>query len=403
MIPLAATLLLGASPSLALLPAHSPGDDPLDARGAAARLAEALGAEGVVALSGPELRRRLVGAARPVVDGAPSRATELVARAARAYDDGLFPDAAKAAALAAEILDASARSRSVEALAREAQLLWGAALLGERGADASEEAGLHFRFALAREPRLRLDEARFSPPVRREVERQRAALAALPSGQLDVPGAAGAEVYVDGLAQGQAPLALSGLPGREAWVWLELAGRRSLAHRVTLGGGAPATLTVDLDLEGRLDLDADSLALVQLPDDPEANARLGRLARAAGLPVAVAVRRSSEPLGFELAAVGPSRLFLGRWAGAAGPARVARELLAERLGQDEAAAAPAAAVSPAPLGAARAGSVDRRSSIWPWIGVAAAVVAVGIGGFALLHATSAAPPDVALSSSVGSP
>ncbi|MHB1843715.1 MAG: PEGA domain-containing protein [Deltaproteobacteria bacterium] len=399
------------------LAAHAPGDDAAQAREAAGQLAQR---PGIDAQAGPALRERLVGESRPVVDGAPPAAAALVREAGADFDSDNLLETIRDASGALEILEAAARSREAEALEREAQLLWGMALidLGMVGLPAKaaipsaarDAARGHLRWALAREPSLRPKGDRFTPKLREALEPERAALAGVPGATLSVAGPPGAEVYVDGLAQGQTPLALSGLGPRDAWVWIELAGRRSLAHRVSLRAGARAALAIDLDLEGRLDLSVPGeVALAQRPDDPEGEARLRRLAAASAAAGALAVERMGG--GFELIAVSPATILRLPWPPGVRADDIAAKLVSlEGTRTVEGGASPQARSAPAAATSEEARAVvapTGQASPWVWIAASALVVGVGIGGYAWLRAQSAAPaaspPNTVVFSSTGNP
>ncbi|MBI3181391.1 MAG: PEGA domain-containing protein [Myxococcales bacterium] len=76
----------------------------------------------------------------------------------------------------------------------------------------------------------------------------------------------GAELYVDGLAQGQTPLTVEVEPKRELSIRLELAGYKLAERRVETGLGAPRELSVELERRGQ-----SSVKVVDRRDPPKAS------------------------------------------------------------------------------------------------------------------------------------
>jgi hypothetical protein len=287
--------LLGSGTSpWALLVLKSPGEDPTAQDDGAIMLTTALQARGIEVLSPSALRRELVGQARVVVEGVPPAAEAFALASERAFDEGRFEEAAHQASLATGELARGPRGSAIEERWRECQVVWGAALasMGRGG-----QAAGHFRAALERDSRFIPSADRFAPPVRRRLERVRRELSrAPPSTTLAVSGTAGATVFLDGLAQGQAPAALHGSSGRQAWLWLERGGRRSLAHPVTFGIPlVPIEVDADASLAGLVRQEATSdrpvVALESVAEPARSEALVSDLHARVSAPVLLVLER----------------------------------------------------------------------------------------------------------------
>jgi hypothetical protein len=289
------TLPLGVSLKLLL---HQ-GVAVLGAAGAAAppqaavlSVSEALQRQGTPALADAALRRRLLGDAQPLGELSEAQVA-LYAKAASAYDEGAYADAARAAEAAFAAFSAAPPSASCEALARQAQLLWGASLVRSQGVAAARP---HFRWALERDPVLIADRDRFPPPVQRVVEQERAAVSAAAAGKLAVADTHGtpSELSVDGLPRGALPRELA-LPPHPAKLWVEGGHAHGWAHMAALTADHKTTVKVDALLEEALSARGDE-ALLDLPDGPEERAKTaGALASAAGVSDLVIVEKAAPP------------------------------------------------------------------------------------------------------------
>jgi hypothetical protein len=260
------TLLLGQG--FAVIGASGPGSPP---PGTVASVAEGLRASGSVAVSGGELQKRLLGDAEPVGEFSEALAA-IYARALAAYDEGAYRDSVKDAQAAFEALSGAPPSTRREALARQTQLVWGAALVQLRE---SSSARSHFRWALDRDPLLIADHDRFPPPVQSAFERERSGIAAEPPARLAV-GVSGIEsappqlmgqVIVDGLPRGALPRDLS-LPTHPTVFWVEAGNAKSWAHHALLSSDHPLSVDVDLALEAAL-VREDGQVLLALPTTPK--------------------------------------------------------------------------------------------------------------------------------------
>jgi hypothetical protein len=238
------TLLLGQG--FAVIGASGPGSPPA---ATVASVAEGLRASGSVAVWGGELQKRLLGDAEPVGEFSEALAA-IYARALAAYDEGSYRDSAKDAQAAFEALSGAPPSTRREALARQTQLVWGAALIQLHE---SSSARSHFRWALDRDPFLIADRDRFPPPVQSAFERERSAIAAEPPARLavGVPGIDGAQLIVDGLPRGALPRDLS-LPAHSTVFWVEAGNAKSWAHHALLSSDHPLSVDVALALEAAL-------------------------------------------------------------------------------------------------------------------------------------------------------
>lgn len=258
-MPLALALLVFASGPVAVV-----GVVPKDADGtadapSATPLAQALVAAGMPAVAGSALRERLLGRGRPFGHDVLPAIVLGVTGAEFAYDNGDFVEAANLCSLANETLDLEMPSPRREAITRNLQVLWGAALLG---AGNPREAAAHFDLALARNPYALLDQDRFAPPVQQLFEEERHRLVNGPKVPLTISGTAGAAVFVDGIARGSPPLTLQ-LQPHLATVWLEVLGHAGLAHEVQVG--QVEGLTIDWQLEAALHEGATTEAWLALP------------------------------------------------------------------------------------------------------------------------------------------
>ncbi len=210
---------------------------------------EALQAKGLPSSFGAALRKHLLGDAEPLGELTEAQAA-LITKAVAAYDEGSFADAALAAETAFAALAAAPPSTRCEALARQAQLLWGASLLRSQGAAGARP---HFRWALERDPLLIADRERFPPPVQQLFERERSIVGAEPTGILEVSAVGGGTggLQVDGLPRGVLPRELP-LPPHVAKLWVEATPSHGWAHSATLTADHPFSLKIDLLLESVL-------------------------------------------------------------------------------------------------------------------------------------------------------
>jgi hypothetical protein len=235
-------------------------------------VAEALQARGMASLAGARLRSRLLGDAEPLGELTEAQAAPY-ASALVAYDEGSYSDAARAAEAAFATLVTAPPSTRCEALARQAQLLWGASLLRSQGTIGARP---HFRWALERDPLLIADRDRFPPPVQRVFERERAALGAEAPAELVVSGVGGTSgaLLVDGLPRGALPRDLS-LPPHPARLWVEDAHSHGWAHRAALTADRPLAVRIDVLLESAL-MARDGDLLLDLPEAPSERAQTTR-------------------------------------------------------------------------------------------------------------------------------
>ncbi len=391
-------LLLAVPPAkIAVLAGRAPGDDATEALDAVPLLARELEVRGAGVATGPLLWAALGRETRETGGDLPVGVEQLLAEAHRDFDEGRFAEAVRLAGDAAGRLERVARSVAVEASERGAQVLWGLSALAD-GLEA--EARSHLQWALVREPAFVADPSRFAPPLRRQIEAARAGLAGWPRGSLAVGGTPGASIYVDGLLSGQVPATLNGLLRRPAWVWLERAGRRSLAHRVELGA-SKSSVAIDLELEAGLGQGPDGAPLLTAPaGDPQL---LARLAVAFGAPAVAVLSRCAGAGCWQLeATVAGQALSLRREVGVAAlpPLEdLARELLAEA---SPAPSLPVAATATPPA-TEPAAAAPPPARAWPWIvaGVAVAAVGAGVGLYFALR--SSPSNDLGLYSSTGSP
>jgi hypothetical protein len=261
--PLAAAVnALLLSQGFAVIGASGPGAPPA---ATVASVADGLRASGALALSGSELQKRVLGDAEPVGEFSEDLAA-IYTRALAAYDEGSYRDSARDAQTAFEALSAALPSTRREALARQAQLVWGAALVQLHEASAARS---HFRWALDRDPLLIVDHDRFPPPVQNAFERERSAVAGEPAARLAVgnSGSAGtvvsAQLIVDGLPRGALPKDLS-LPAHATILWVEAGNAKSWAHHASLSSGHALSLDIDLPLEAAL-VREDGQVLLNLP------------------------------------------------------------------------------------------------------------------------------------------
>jgi hypothetical protein len=384
--PLAFFLAVG--PRWAVLAASAPGDDPSATLAVSAQLSEELAKRGADVAPASSL-----GEVREVGTEAPPEAATVLAVAGTAFDDGRFGEAARLAQQADARLAVAPRSVAVEAAERNAQLLWGLSLA------AAGAAGFegHLAWVTARDPAMAFDLARFAPPLRSKVDVARAAARARATAALTVAGSRGASVYVDGVLRGETPLTMVALAPRRAWIWLERAGRHSLAHAVDLGG-SPAAVAIDLELESHLALDDGRLVLRVLAGDPATPGLLARLARRLQVEGVAAVGRCAEGNCWKVEVEAAGRETTSRVAsGGMG-------LLAQQLIRNPTATATAATPTPAPALPPTAteppppANVHRASSL-PWIIAGAAVVAVGTG--VALYFALRSSPDAAFSTQQG--
>jgi hypothetical protein len=382
----------GAPATIAVLTGHAPGDDPTEALAATSLFAPVLRAQGVAVAAGAGLWRGLGHQLREVGSELPVGAERILDDAGQAFDEGNFAAAAKLAQDAVSRLDHAPRSVAVEARERAAEILCGLAL-AETGQMAL--AAPHLVWTLVREPAFALDPVRFAPPQHRDLEEARRVAALLPHGSLTVTGTAGASVYVDGLLSGQAPVTLTGLASHGAWIWLERAGRRSLAHRVGVGGGS-TSVSIDLDLEARLAMGPEQQPIfTALAGDPETPGLLARLARALVVPAVAVLSRCAGAGCWQIDAVASGRTISLHRSVAAGKRPPLEDLARELLAEAVAAPAPpeiGSKLTPEPEEAAVAvttaaaqpqaeapESSARPAKVWPWVVAAVAVAAIGAG------------------------
>jgi hypothetical protein len=418
---IAASLLLSllaapeVPPGFALLAGRAPGDDPTEALGAIATLADALRARGVSVSAGTAVWRGLGSELREVGSDLPAGAEGVFDAAGRSFEEGRFAEAARFAEEAVARLDHAPRSVSVEARERAAQVLYGLALLSVSGQE--EVARSHLLWTLERDPGFALDSSRFAPPLRQPLDQARRAAQLLPQGSLTVAGTSGASVYVDGLLSGQAPLTIASMPLHSAWIWLERAGRRSFAHRVDLESRS-TSVAIDLDLEARLAMNSPTSSEGQpiftaLRGDPETPGLLQRLSAALAMRGVAVLSRCAGAGCWRLEAVASGRsIALERHVAAAARPPLddlAAGLLAE-AGTGEGELEPAAAPTAAASSTARAPTATTETSsqpakAWPWVvaGVAVAAVGAGVGLYFALKTSAAPPTDVGVYSSTGSP
>ncbi len=279
-------LLLAGNPGWVLVAGHAAGADPAGAVAALPALAGALRSRGASAVWGAEAWEPLGRGLREVGGGAPPGAERALEEAGAAFDSGNFAETIRAASEASARFAAAPPSIATAAGRRAAEIAWGLALAAGRTGDPAP----HLRWALVRDPAAQADRAHISPPLRAPLEAARGTLATVPSGPLEVRGTPGADVYVDGRLAGRSPLSLAGQYRHTAWVWLERAGRRSLAHPVDVGA-APVSVAIDLDVEGRLQSAPPAEAAREAPpwilerplDGGNPPGGLGSLARALGV------------------------------------------------------------------------------------------------------------------------
>jgi hypothetical protein len=262
---------------------------------AVAGVAEGLRASGASSVTGAPLRGRLLGDAQPLGEVSEAQ-TALYARALAAYDEGAYPDAARDAETVVKSLENALPSTAREALARQVQLVWGAALVQSGQVAAAKP---HFRWALERDPFLIADTDRFPPPVQRVFERERTALASETPSRLVVSvgssSGAGAQLVVDGLPRGALPRDLS-LPAHTATFWVEGAKSSSWAHHAALLSDRTLSFEFDLLLEAAL-LAGDGQLLLTVPSSPQQRRLLFQavLARAEASDLVVVAKSGPSP------------------------------------------------------------------------------------------------------------
>ncbi|MHB8419539.1 MAG: hypothetical protein ACYDCL_15795 [Myxococcales bacterium] len=382
MLALPLALALAAAPDRwAVVAEAAPGDDPTAALAAGAGLAQSIAAKGRAVVTGSDLWEAF-GEVREVGGEVPAEAERLLKEVRDDFDDGLFTRAAELAREADARLAAAPRSVAVEAGERQAQLFWGFTLADTAEGEATRDDAAHLEWAVARDPAIAVDAKLIPRGSRARLDEVRAGLRAASKAALSVTGTPGASVYLDGVLQGEAPLALGGLTPRRAWVWLERAGRHSLAHRVELGP-KPASVAIDLDLEARLSISSDGQPVLRAPPgDPETPRLLERLAAHLHVGAAAAISRGPAG-GWTVDVAGGGRTAVSR-GGASGYGGLADDL----LGSPPPEARPAAALAveapaPAPV-------IARPRPAWPWIVGGAALAAAG-AGVALYFALRSAP------------
>jgi len=340
-------------------------------------LAAALAAAGLQVISGHALRERLTGDGRPMSTGVLSSVEKGVLAAEEDYDRGEFRGAAQLAASSHEALLQAGPSPRRELLARELQILWGAALLQQRSTAA---AASHFREALQRNPQTLIDRDRFAPPVQRLFEEARDRLLAGPQATLDVSGTPGATLFVDGVPRGTLPLRVA-LPPHRCTLWVEVSGQPGLAHEFSVF--RPTALSVDWQLEVATAFTADGDPIVEVPRFAvRAQTLLEHLIGKAGASALVALewagpeRRQQRLVRYGPDGIEKSRLLLP--AEAVDWTRVVPSLLEE--------SAPAPALPASQLAVESTAAARAEPHRFPWLltglvagGVAVVAVAVAIG------------------------
>ena len=215
------------------------------------------------------MRELVLGGARQKATEVSPDAEALMLNLEHDYDDGEFADVARRAQDAESVLAREPPCERREALVRDLELLWGAAVLATSGRAA---AVAHFERALTLSPREQADQARFSPPVQELLERTRAQLSKRRKVSLKVQGPPGGTLFIDGLAQGELPKTVQMLPHR-ATLWVDMGRHSTLAHEVDVSGDTQ--LTIDVALETSLRDLASEIGLL-LPDGEPARSDLIR-------------------------------------------------------------------------------------------------------------------------------
>ncbi len=236
---------LAADAEIAVVGVHVEGLDEEASREAAADLVEAMrGTPGLAPVSPGEVRTRLAGRESLVVE------TAFLGAGRRALDEGRilyeraeFEDAVNALSSAVGLLGEAMPAATDNRLLIDALLTLGLTHFSVGDTEPAHEA---FQQVVVLDPTRRLDAVKYSKPTVDFFETVRAEVEARGTGQIEVTGAPGYTVYVDGRSRGQTPLRIEALPvGSHGVLVLGPAGQRAF-EEVQVEAGASTKVSPKL-------------------------------------------------------------------------------------------------------------------------------------------------------------